>query len=126
MVPPKQARVVIPTDTILAQCLTIASFVHPAWGACSPAARLLHARNVMQIWGEDLKTPVEFVLCYAPLDQAGQPKGGTRTAILIAKAAGIPVFNLAYSPGLEELSSQLAKHELDESMILQMLWGHET
>src|ERR1700740_2981313 len=47
---------------------------HPNWGACSNGTRLLHMRNVCQILGETLDTPVDFVVCWTP---NGSGAGGT-------------------------------------------------
>ncbi len=70
----------------------IASEIHPAWGACSDAAKALHTRNVYQILGPYLETPSLFVITWT---LGGKPVGGTRTAILLAQVRGVPVFNLA-------------------------------
>lgn len=75
-------------------CLNIAKEVHPNWNACSDHAKLLHARNCLQILGKDLLTPVDFVLCWT---ENGESKGGTRTAIKIAEKFGIPVYNFGSS-----------------------------
>ena len=64
---------------------------HPAWDRLTRPAKLLHARNVHQILGRDLKTPVEFVSCWTP---GGALIGGTATAIRIANAYDIRVINL--------------------------------
>lgn len=71
---------------------TIAESIHPAWHNCSEYARGCHARNVYQVLGKDLKTYVSFVVCWTP---EGKEVGGTRTAIVLAKRLGIPVYNLA-------------------------------
>ena len=52
--------------------------------------RLAHARNVYQVLGEDLQTPSDFLVCWT---KNGTPRGGTRTAILLAKESNIPVYN---------------------------------
>lgn len=57
--------------------------------------RRAFARNVMQVLTSTLKTPVREVIGYAPLNDQGQAKGGTRIAFAIAQALGIPVHNLA-------------------------------
>jgi hypothetical protein len=82
----------------LERALLLASIAHPAWGQCSGPARLLHARNVAQVWGADLESPVRFVVCWAP-ERDGSVQGGTATAVTIARAAGIPVANLASADG---------------------------
>lgn len=79
-----------------AAALTMASIFHPNWPACSQGARKLHARNCFQVLGLDLETPSEFVICWTP---AGKGGGGTGQAIRIAKARGIPIYDLAV-PGV--------------------------
>lgn len=72
-------------------CLSLAKEIHPNWNACSEHAKLLHARNCLQVLGKNLLTPVDFVLCWT---ENGESKGGTRTAIKIAEKFGIPVYNI--------------------------------
>lgn len=72
----------------------LAASVHPAWGRCSEAAQHLHARNVHQVLGVDLRTPSELVVCWTP---GGETVGGTATAIRIAERFGVPVHNLGRS-----------------------------
>lgn len=69
----------------------IASRAHPAWDRCSDGARKLHTRNVPQVLGQDLQTPVKFVMCWT-VD--GGATGGTGQAIRIATNERIPVLNL--------------------------------
>ena len=88
------------------RAILLASVVHPRWDLCDSAARLLHARNVAQIWGEDLNTPVAFVLFWAP-ETNGIVDGGTSTAVAIARQAGIETFNLAVSGTLERFEDFL-------------------
>jgi hypothetical protein len=99
------ARVFVPAGQELYLALLLASVAHPKWAlAYSPRfqvrqkgdidpVRRLHARNVLQIWGEDLNTPSDFVIAYATIKN-GQPQGGTALAMRIAQAASIPVYNL--------------------------------
>lgn len=81
------------------EAMEIAKSLHPAWYKCSPYARLLHTRNMYQVLGKDLKTPVKCVICWTP-DGCTCHKdktiktGGTGMAISIASTNGIPVFNL--------------------------------
>lgn len=76
---------------VTTKALELASDLHPAWDQCNNAARKLHARNCYQILGKELNSPSEFVICWT--DQGGM-KGGTATAIKLAKAHNIPVYNL--------------------------------
>jgi len=83
----KEKFIDISTDAML-----IAKEFHPNWQYLSYAARKLHARNCYQILGEDLSSPVDFVICWTP---GGEEKGGTAQAIRIAKSYNIKIFNLA-------------------------------
>lgn len=94
-------------DTYIVPRLTpelvqLAERYHPNWGSCSDAAKKLHARNGCQILGLDLKTPCTMVICWTP---GGQGGGGTGQALRIAKAYGIPVFDLALEKTLPLLQS---------------------
>lgn len=78
----------------------LASTVHPAWSRLSNPAKLLIARNMHQVLGYSLKSPVQFVVCYTPDGceshyTYGPATGGTGTAIKLASMNGIPIFNLA-------------------------------
>lgn len=71
-----------------------ASSIHPAWGRLSRGARGLHTRNVFQVLGQTLDNPSKFLVCWAPTDKNGVPKGGTRTAWVLAQREGVECFNL--------------------------------
>ena len=71
--------------------LDLAASIHPAWDKCSEYAKLLHARNGYIILGKDLKTPVDFVICY---QDESKKFGGTRQGIKLAQLKGIKVYNL--------------------------------
>jgi len=56
----------------------------------------LITRNMYQVFGEDGKDPVQFVVYWCngnPLDK-GHDSGGTRYAVRVAHEVGIPTFNL--------------------------------
>lgn len=59
----------------------IAATMHPNWGACRRGARAMHTRNVFQVLGRDLKTPSKMLIAWTKLTRAGEPMGGTATAI---------------------------------------------
>jgi hypothetical protein len=84
------------------QAFSMAQHLHPAWDACSQAARKLHARNVHQILGYDLEDPVAFVVCWTP---DAREVGGTATAIKLARQIGIEVFNLARTDHRERIEA---------------------
>ena len=86
--------------------MKLASEFHPAWDYLSYGARKLHARNGYQVLGEDLKTPVDFVICWTP---GGKEQGGTAQAIRIAKFNSIKVFNLAIEDDLNFWNEKLCQ-----------------
>jgi len=86
-----------------AAALEMAAKFHPAWDRCSQGAQKLHARNCHQILGDDLMTPVRFVVCWT---RAGAGGGGTGQALRIAKAEEIPIFDLGRG---EDALLELAK-----------------
>jgi len=75
------------------QAEIVASLCHPNWGACNRAAQKLHARNCQQICGQDMESPVDFVVYWAP-EKGGRVEGGTATAVFLAREMSIPTFNL--------------------------------
>lgn len=77
----------------------MAETIHPAWPYLKPGPQALHARNTGQILGEDLTTPVAFVICYTEdgaqtAREVTKSTGGTGTAIKLASVMDIPVVNL--------------------------------
>jgi len=81
---------------------------HPNWEACTMAARKLHCRNANQIFGKELDTPTDMVVCWTP---GGEKKGGTAMAITIAERYDIPVFNLAREGSIEALCAFVEEKE---------------
>jgi len=78
----------------------IAKAFHPAWERCGDYVRKLHARNAFQVLGYDLVTPSDFLVCWTPdgactHQERSIKTGGTGTAISIAHANNIKVFNMA-------------------------------
>lgn len=63
---------------------------HPKPSALSDAGWKFMSRNSYQVLGKDLKTPVEFVLCWT---KDGKSSGGTGQALRIAQDHNIPIFN---------------------------------
>jgi hypothetical protein len=85
----------------------IASHIHPAWERLSQGAKTLHTRNVYQVLGPDVQTPSRFLVCWAPVGKNEEPKGGTRTAVMIARQAGIRTYNLALDADLRHIQTLL-------------------
>lgn len=68
----------------------IARLLHPNGKNLSPHALELHARNTYQIIGQDLNTPVQFVVCWT---EGGRGEGGTGQALRLAKMLNIPILD---------------------------------
>lgn len=90
----------------------LVSKFHPAWNRLGRGPRSLHARNVGQVLGHDCRQAVGFVLCWTPdgceaSSQRTQATGGTGTAIEIACAHNIPVFNLARPDARERFAEHV-------------------
>lgn len=92
-----------------------AASVHGGWHNCDEAARGQHSRNVHQVFGYQLDTPVQAVITWCRLNHAGQPLGGTATAIKLARQADIPVLNLYqtdHDSFLASIRSLLQQHQI--------------
>lgn len=77
---------------------------HPAPHNLMPFARKLMARNAYCVLGEDLKSPVDFVLCWTP---NAKDVGGTSQGLRIARDYNIPIFNLADASVLVDVLKSL-------------------
>ena len=87
------------------RCYEVAGEIHPAWFAMrrdytgkmvpvlSSAVKALHARNVLQVNGLT-GDKSKFTVYWTEVDKAGNPKGGTATAVNLTKSYNIPTFNL--------------------------------
>lgn len=93
-------------STLKREIELIASQLHGNWNNCDSFAKGMHMRNIHQILGYDLKHPVNAVITWCDVDNYGQPIGGTRTALNLAKAHNIPIFNLN-SPNHKEVLLQI-------------------
>ncbi len=81
------------------QAMSIAADIHRGWKYLQQPARLLMARNVHQVLGEDLNSQSKFLLCYTKdgctsYEQYSRNTGGTGLAIAAASLLNIPVFNM--------------------------------
>ncbi|MHB1641919.1 MAG: DUF4326 domain-containing protein [Acidithiobacillus sp.] len=98
----------------IAEAFRVAEAVHPTWKRLNDTAQALMARNSHQVLGADLRSPVDFVVCWTPdgcESEAARSRatGGTGQAIALADRWGIPVVNLARGKAvLERLASLVA------------------
>jgi|GEM_PF-605775 len=84
----------------------IAREIHPNGKNLKQYALDLMARNTNQVFGRDLKSPVDFVLTWTrdgatTSSERSIKTGGTGQAIDMASRKGVPVFNLAKEGELE-------------------------
>jgi len=86
------------------EAFEVAKKFHPAWNKLADPVKALMARNVYQVLGFDLDTPVEFVVCWT---KDGKDTGGTGQAIRIAKKYNIPVLNLYDEVALNKIKKRI-------------------
>lgn len=82
------------------EAFDLAEVYHEGWKRLKQGAKKLHARNMHQILGEDLNTPVEFVVCYTA---GGKRSGGKGSALRLAEDRNIPIFDAGLYFGREEI-----------------------
>lgn len=78
------------------KCSEIARQIHPCWDRLKYGVKKLHARNVLQVLGHDLNEPSKFVLYFAE-EVNYDVRGGTATAVNLAREFGIPTINIQFS-----------------------------
>jgi hypothetical protein len=96
------------------QAEAVAAQFHPVWSRLKPYYKQLHGRNSFQVLGHDLQSPSCYVICWTPDGAISHQErtiktGGTGTAISIASAHGIPVFNLQRPDHRARLEAFVAK-----------------
>lgn len=93
-----QGNILVENPATLLTASIIASTIHPNWDAVVNASNdfgfKAHSRNVFQVIGTDFSTPSKMLIAWTKLTKAGEPMGGTATAINLAKRYGVEVFNL--------------------------------
>jgi hypothetical protein len=89
----------------------MAMAIHPAWEACKQGAKKMHTRNVFQVLGRFLDAPSKMLIAWTRLDKRGNPKGGTATAINLAKANGVETFNLNKAEDHERISKWIGGYK---------------
>jgi hypothetical protein len=86
----------------------IAKNNHPVWDRLGPATKKLMARNVLQVLGNNLDSPSQFVVCYTKDGCESHvtrtsKTGGTGLAISVASKRNIPIFNLKNQTSIDLL-----------------------
>ena len=90
---PKHKQVFTSEYIPMDKAKTLASEIHPAWDYCTEFIKNCHGRSVNQVLGEDLLTPIDFVISWT---FNGDITGETRTATVLANQHKIPIYNLGY------------------------------
>ena len=90
------------------ESLRLVKILHPAWGRLSAKAQAFLARDNHQVLGADLKSPIDFVVCWTEdgcesHSERSIKTGGTGQAISLADRWGIPVFNLYHPDAIDRL-----------------------
>ena len=86
----------------------IAKEIHPNPSALTEGGLKLMSRNTNQVFGDNLNTPVDFVLFWAVETDTNRPEGGTGQAVQMARMKGIPTINMANPGWRKELDAVLA------------------
>ena len=76
----------------------------------------MHERNVHQILGKDLQSPVNAVITWTV---NGALVGGTATALKIAMTAGIPIFNLG-RPDQDNVIKEIHQFLLNNNITIDL------
>ncbi len=82
---------------------------HPRAKLLTPVARLFLARNYYQVNGTAEYPQARFVVAVADVDAMGHEVGGTGHTCRIARAAGVPIFNLR-TLGLDKTWDAIVHH----------------
>lgn len=97
--------------------------IHPNYNAlrAKRGAFALHSRNMHQVLGVDILNPrpSKFCLYYAKEDKAGNPMGGTATAVNLSKKYGVRTLNLNTPERLEVLEGFLSLMEKKNGIEIQ-------
>jgi hypothetical protein len=88
--------------------MSVMEEIHPSPDRLKEGGKKLMARNTNQIFGENLNTPVDFVLFYAKETKGIRPEGGTGQAVEMARRKGIPTINMADTNWKQQLKAAIA------------------
>jgi hypothetical protein len=93
---PSSEVIIAPSLSNWEDALEIGEEAHPAWEKCTSGARKLLSRNAYQILGDDLHTPVEFIIGWT---HNGKASGGTGQAYRIANMLPNPppIYDLGHA-----------------------------
>lgn len=98
--------------------------IHPNFDALDEFSRNAHTRNIYQVLGDDLRSPSDLVIACA-LPKGKSVNGGTATAFNLAKAKGIPTFNIWLLDQRKQLLQHLQGCMGNVSFNLSAHTGHD-
>lgn len=101
--------------------MELAAQYHPGWRYLKRSVKKLIARNGHQVLGQDLKTPVDLVVCWTPdgsLDGTGSKSGGTGQALRIAYDHLISIANMARADHLGLVKQAIDDVDFDDLLDL--------
>lgn len=104
----------------------IAKHYHPYYGSLSNGGKVLIARDGYQVFGRDLHTPCDFIICYT---KDGKGEGGTGQAIRIARDWGIKVCDFGRFPkeqamdAAKKVLSAVDKELFKTGLLREMDWS---
>ncbi len=109
--------------------LTTAYYPNPNLLAFKHYIAKLHGRNAQQILGQNLDSPIKFVVCWTSDgcesdEDRTKDTGGTGQAISISSCRGIPVFNLANDDAADKLLIHIRiNHPSKQKTSYTNCWG---
>jgi hypothetical protein len=101
---PENNQIVITNHPLFEEAQEKAKSYHKKWDELKPFIQNLHTRNLFIVLGDDLNTPCEFMVCWAPWYGKGPlVQGGTGVAVRMARDNEIPVYNLLHEEHLKRM-----------------------
>lgn len=105
---------IVPSDPVLIkQSEDMVRKTHPTPERLTRGAMKLHSRNMNQVFGLDLQTPIEANICWT---ENGIKSGGTASAITLCERNNIPVFNLG-RPDQDKVLKEIRQFLLDHNVV---------
>lgn len=89
--------VLVDDEELSLQAAQLASKIHPAWFDLKRSHKLLHLRNMFQVFGPDLRTENSDFCLFAAPEIRNKVQGGTSTAVNTFRKFGLPNHNILES-----------------------------
>lgn len=120
-----------PLHDVTAQAINLTREYHPSPNLLTYKRfmAMFHGRNAQQVLGQNLDSPIAFIVCWTPDgcesdEDRVKETGGTGQAISIAACRGIPVFNLANDDAADKLLIHIRiNHPSKQKTSYTNCWG---